>query len=582
VNQPEEDLYADGGPMKWPDDYFDIDDSRPGLAEWHRTVGFMTTPSWAPEVVSVHKGPPGTGKTTWLCDEFVKEAAAATWKGAERLGFMPFSNAAVDQAKRELRRVGAFDASDLRNVRTMHSAACALVKVDQSKLMTDARRAKFRQEKFPTVKAHDAKRYDTIIDRCLAKNVAREDLMLEVTAVEAKRISGEFLFRYYDAFVEYLAEKKLITFDEVLRRILASKGTGNELVPDIDVLFIDEAQDLSPTAAAVVEMWARRCKQLYVAGDDDQAIYGFAGADPTWFQQLFREHNGSTLHQSHRVPAKVHEVAMQVITQVQNRLDTPYEPTAKDGEVIRGVTIAQLPKFLDGKTNLVLARDGWALGGVKKVLADAGRIFTEMSGASGRADRELATSVATLLTLSRGGEVRAPDLSRVIERRQRADEQRFLKRLADLSGSFVSRTTLLQMGQTQLLSELDTGRHRSALGKLTKREKQVVEALMGAGGSPPDIILSTIHAAKGGQAEVVALVPDRSRTSFDAAESDAAARDDELRLLYVALTRTQRRLILLAPSEPRQAFRAFKVPNCTPRIGPSADRRPEVFGGIYT
>jgi superfamily I DNA/RNA helicase len=565
--------------MKWPEDYFDVDD-RPGLTEVAR-LGVLQSPPCCLEV-RVRKGPPGTGKTTWLCSEFVKEAAASRWKGAERLGFMPFSNAAVDQAKRELRRVGSFDASDLRNVRTMHSAALALVKVDQANLMTDARRAKFRQEKFPTVKAHDIKRYDTIIDRCLAKNVARANLTLEVTAVEAKRINGEFLFRYYDAFVEYLATKKLITFDEVLHRILASKGTSNELMPDIDVLFIDEAQDLSPTAAAVVEMWARRCRRLYVAGDDDQAIYGFAGADPTWFQMLFLEHGGSTLHKSHRVPKSVHEVAMQVITQVKSRLDTPYLPTANEGEVIRGVTIAQLPKLLDGRTNLVLARDGWALANVKKALDAAGRMYTEMSGDSGRSDRELVAAVSTLRVFAAGGEVRASDLSRVIERRQRADEQKFLKGLTDMGGSFISRVALPQMGQAQVLSELDAGGHIDALGKLTKRQRQVAGGLLNISGTAPDIILSTIHASKGGEADVVAIVPDRSATSFYAAENDPAARDDELRLLYVAITRARHRLVLLAPSEPRQAFMAFKVPVCTPRIGPSVGQPADGFGGIYT
>ena len=50
-------------------------------------------------------------------------------------------------------------------------------------------------------------------------------------------------------------------------------------IPTLDVMFVDEAQDLSPLQWAVVRKLAERAKRIYVAGDDDQAIYKWAGAD---------------------------------------------------------------------------------------------------------------------------------------------------------------------------------------------------------------------------------------------------------------------------------------------------------------
>jgi DNA helicase II / ATP-dependent DNA helicase PcrA len=44
------------------------------------------------------------------------------------------------------------------------------------------------------------------------------------------------------------------------------------------VLFVDEFQDVSPLQFALYELWARTHERVYVAGDDDQTIYGFQGA----------------------------------------------------------------------------------------------------------------------------------------------------------------------------------------------------------------------------------------------------------------------------------------------------------------
>lgn len=49
---------------------------------------------------------------------------------------------------------------------------------------------------------------------------------------------------------------------------------------DVDVIFIDEAQDLSKLQWNLIEHWASRIPNIIIAGDDDQAIYEWAGACP--------------------------------------------------------------------------------------------------------------------------------------------------------------------------------------------------------------------------------------------------------------------------------------------------------------
>ena len=44
-------------------------------------------------------------------------------------------------------------------------------------------------------------------------------------------------------------------------------------------MFIDEAQDLSPLQWKLYDKLKEKSKDVYLAGDDDQAIFAWAGAD---------------------------------------------------------------------------------------------------------------------------------------------------------------------------------------------------------------------------------------------------------------------------------------------------------------
>jgi superfamily I DNA/RNA helicase len=59
-----------------------------------------------------------------------------------------------------------------------------------------------------------------------------------------------------------------------------------EAAPKLEVVFIDEAQDLSPIQWEMVALLQKNSKICYVAGDDDQAIFRYAGADVEHFVNL--------------------------------------------------------------------------------------------------------------------------------------------------------------------------------------------------------------------------------------------------------------------------------------------------------
>ena len=53
----------------------------------------------------------------------------------------------------------------------------------------------------------------------------------------------------------------------------------NGLVIPFKVLMVDEAQDLTPLQWDMVVKIAKHVDRVYIAGDDDQAIYEWNGAD---------------------------------------------------------------------------------------------------------------------------------------------------------------------------------------------------------------------------------------------------------------------------------------------------------------
>ena len=54
--------------------------------------------------------------------------------------------------------------------------------------------------------------------------------------------------------------------------------------------MIDEYQDINLIQQQIIEKIADKYKNLYVVGDDDQAIYGFRGANSKLMIEFARNH----------------------------------------------------------------------------------------------------------------------------------------------------------------------------------------------------------------------------------------------------------------------------------------------------
>lgn len=101
----------------------------------------------------------------------------------------------------------------------------------------------------------------------------------------------------------------------------------------IDYLIIDEYQDLNRCDLRVIEHLHKLGAKLFVAGDDDQSIYGFRFAYPEGIRNFINEVKNSKffpITDCYRCDKKILELANNVIRQDYRRISKVLNPNSKE------------------------------------------------------------------------------------------------------------------------------------------------------------------------------------------------------------------------------------------------------------
>jgi uncharacterized protein (TIGR00375 family) len=105
----------------------------------------------------------------------------------------------------------------------------------------------------------------------------------------------------YVAYQEQLHAHRACDYDDILLDCLTWLDTNSETATQVRQRFpyvlVDEFQDVNAVQYRLVKMLAGNGQGLFVIGDPDQAIYGFRGADPQYFQALIQEFSQARLFQ---------------------------------------------------------------------------------------------------------------------------------------------------------------------------------------------------------------------------------------------------------------------------------------------
>ena len=291
-------------------------------------------------------GPPGTGKTTRLLHyarTFLKLGTPI-----DKIGYFAFTKKAAAEAKeRMLDQNPHISEKQLQHFRTLHSLAFWKLGMKKSEVMQDEHYEDIGrslgievtvysngEEKTGFVDSDSE--YFNIINAARIKEVSVEDEYN--TDMYSQDLDKNLLYILKDELDNYKESYHLKDFTDMIEKFIMA-----ELCPKYDVVFIDEAQDLSPIQWKMFDILKKNSKHIILAGDDDQAIYGWAGADVKRFQQ--EPAKEIILPQSYRVPKLIQHIADNILSRIpdERRIKKEWEARDEEGSIYFGTSVEDVP-----------------------------------------------------------------------------------------------------------------------------------------------------------------------------------------------------------------------------------------------
>jgi DNA helicase-2/ATP-dependent DNA helicase PcrA len=478
-------------------------------------------------------GPPGTGKTTKLIDYVKTFYKLGT--PLDKIGYFAFTTKAANEAiDRMLDAYKHLQRKDLKHFRTLHSLAFNRLGMKKSEVMQDEHYEDIGRKLGIEVTVYSNgqettgfvdsnSEYFNLINAARIKEVSIEDeyntgmYSYELEKNLLHILEGE-LNNYKDSF-------KLYDFTDMIEKFNVAK-----LCPKYDVVFVDEAQDLSPIQWKMVDILRENSKYVILAGDDDQAIYGWAGADVLKFIAT-QAKKDIILPQSYRVPRSVQDIANKILDRIpeDRRVKKNWSPRDKQGVVDYITTVDDAPLY---KGNwLVLARTNDRLEKLKPLLKDMG-IYFQFKGRKSFTAFLFRSILNYTRWQNKDDKLSLSELKDVLVcTGLNLNPYPTEERLYDLKEFGFSNTQrwydVFKINPDECLYIREMLRQEEELNKDAR------------------VQLSTIHSAKGGQADNVLLILDNTKTIREATEKSDDKHDEEHRVWYVGVTRTKQNLYIM-------------------------------------
>ncbi len=461
-------------------------------------------------------GGPGCGKTTFLIN--ILKQSLNNGVLPEKTGFVSFTKKAVTEA---VDRCG-LDKKNIPYFRTLHSLAFSGLGLTKDKIINNShlreisrctnikilgKQIKFQED------LEEVPEGDKILFILSLAKLHKEDLYKFVLNKKIN-ISWSKIEKLSTFYSSYKEENELYDFTD----ILVEYNKVAQPLP-LSLAIIDEAQDLSLLQWDLCKKLFSDVKTIYIAGDDDQAIYDWAGADIRTFLSL--EGNKIVLDRSHRLPKTVFNLSQNIVKKITSRYEKDYIPRYTEGVIKQHSGLSSVD-FRNGSW-LILSRNQCFLKPVEDFLQQKGIIY----------DTRLGSSVK-------------PELVKVIKAYETLRRGKVLSsQLCNLILSYTVLNKRLKEGEYTFF-DLGIDKEKpwyNALLKIPPKTRDYFIRILKNGyrlEDTPRIHLSTIHASKGGESEKVLVITDVTKSS-------SVANDDLHRVFFVAVTRAKEELHILSP-----------------------------------
>jgi DNA helicase-2/ATP-dependent DNA helicase PcrA len=497
-------------------------------------------------------GPPGTGKTTTLLNLVDKELESGT--PSTEIAFLAFTRKAANEAReRAAVRFGLNPRQDLPYFRTLHSLAFRLTGLKTEQLMqTEHYRELEKRTGFELTNSGDA-------DNEVTKSITRESEILRLitlarlkrtplrTEYHGTRINSNWLEVDYlsRALEKYKKTNGLYDYTDMLELFVEK---GPLVCPRFKLCLLDEAQDLSAIQWEIAHILDDKSTKMYCSGDDDQAIYNFAGADIEHFINL--PGGAEILEQSYRVPATIHGLANKISSRIRRRYPKKYLPRKNSKG---SVQLIYSPDGLDFSRGdwLIVSQAHYQTNPIADYLKQGG-FFFERSGYPS-VPLKISTALQAWQKLQKD-ELIDLEEAKILYGFMRGNGVRVARGFKTIQADESARFSLDQLQQQHgLLATADMD-WSTALDRLPDVDQVYISAVLRRGqdlSGVPRIRLSTIHGAKGGEAENVVVFSDLTAAAENACEFDG---DTLHRVFYVAVTRAKQNLFIVEPDRYQRSY----------------------------
>jgi DNA helicase-2/ATP-dependent DNA helicase PcrA len=521
--------------------------------------------------------PAGSGKTRVLTRRIAHRVATGSADPRHVLA-LTFTRKAAGELDERLRRLGLRgDAT----TGTFHAVAWGTLRTrwaDQgrSPLTLLDRKGQVLRELAPTVSGKDrrtvAAELATEIEWAKARMVTPDDYV-EAVAKAGRRpvLRPELVAQTYADYERRKQRGGLVDFDDLLgltaRALEDDETFARAQRWRFRHLFVDELQDVNPLQFRLLQAWRGDGYDVTAVGDPVQAIYGWNGADAGFLLDIHRwwppaevieltrsyrstpeilEAAAAVLRAGRQAPRTVHATrASGAPPTVRGHPDDRAEAVA----IARAIRLARVPgrPWAD---QAVLVRTNAQTHLITEALREAGIPHRVRGGASfldrpdvRRALRTLRDAEAPLGSALTDLEERFDDGPRE-ELAEASDDEARLEAEDRLADERAALAMLVRMGRDYL--RLDpNGRADSLVSWLTATMQGEADALT----ARDAVDVATFHAAKGLEWATVHLAGVEEGYVPIAHARTAAAKAEEVRLLYVAMTRAQRTLSITYAEE---------------------------------
>jgi superfamily I DNA/RNA helicase len=474
-------------------------------------------------VIYKYFGPPGTGKTHKL----ISRAKAYIRIGTplDKIGYFAFTKKAAKVARDRM----PVDSDKLYYFRTIHSFAYDQLDLDDTMVMQPKDYVDIGKKLNIKIKYYDKYNKEEIfylnIESPYFKMIGRA--MNRCTTVEEELDRNEHNKKEIKPWILKDLDKNLKAYKDTMEKLDFNDMIDQLLeknLPKFKVIFIDEAQDLSPLQWKLFDKLKEYADDIYLAGDDDQAIFAWAGADVDRFiQEPGKE---KVLKYSKRISRAVQEQSELPLEKIRGlRKEKIYYPRDFEGESFRINNLDQL-NLLEGKY-LILTRTISRLVDMTKELRKRNLYYQTNKGKSFTV--RLYNAIVNYNSWQRG---------KVLEEKESKDVEEYIG-----------------LPMKDWKSDLDWF---DAFEKAKIEDRNYIKEMLNNGedlDAEARIQLSTIHAAKGGEEDNVILCLDLGRKIKQAVKKSDSKNDEEHRVWYVGSTRARNNLYMLKAKTRRNEYK---------------------------